>query len=360
MTATKLGDELSSFLRDWSARHGGRVPRLVLFGNYGQGNVGDEAILHAILGLIGAQAKVTVMSKEPERVRALHGVAAESALTVAGQRVLWRSNVVAIGGGGIFGNNMTLLPQLLPLLALVLRLSGKAIAFVAIGAYITTPPWLQRVLRLVVRNSALVTVRDEETLQVFASPKSILVDDPGMTIAPAPASEVDAFLAQIGVRGQQLLAISLKPAVDPVLDERQLSIARRAVQYWSQSYPDGEVLLLCFSERGNSGLHFARTDLDLSRTIAEDAPDAASVHIVGSEITPWLMKGVLARCSAVVAHRLHAQMFAYDSGVPMLGLSWERKSDVFLDAVGAIRIDLAQEVDPDELYEWLSRSGART
>jgi len=157
------------------------------------------------------------------------------------------------------------------------------------------------------------------------------------------------------VRGKPLLALSLKPAVDPAFDARQLAIAGRAVRRWAELYPDGEVLLLCLSERGNSGLQFARTDLDLSRTVAADAPEEASVHIIGSEITPWLMKGVLAQCSAVIAHRLHAQMFAHDAGIPMIGLSWERKSDVFLDSVGATRVDLAHDIDADAIEGWLDR-----
>jgi len=55
--------------------HRSRQPKLVLYGNYGQGNIGDEAILRALLLIMSDVADVTVMSREPARVVALHGVA---------------------------------------------------------------------------------------------------------------------------------------------------------------------------------------------------------------------------------------------------------------------------------------------
>lgn len=357
MSSPTLRTTIRDYLGAWSLVHRSRKPKLVLYGNYGQGNIGDEAILRALLQIMGDVAAVTVMSREPSRVVALHGVASESTFKISGIRALLRADIVAIGGGGIFGNNMTLMPRLLPFLALVLRALGKRVVFVAIGAYVTTPPLLQRVLRLLARVSDVVTVRDSESVDVFGRQRCILVPDPGQSIDPAPADEVDRYLFQRGLGMNPTLGISLKPAVDREVDARQHEVALRSIACWTELHPDGDVLLFCFSERGNSGLGFARTDRDLATEVISGAASGTSIHVIESDVTPWLMKGIVGRCSAVVAHRLHAQMFAFDQKVPVLGLSWERKSDVFLDANGVLRLDLRDELSYD-VEGWLRETVA--
>ncbi|PZS31985.1 MAG: hypothetical protein DLM58_10700 [Pseudonocardiales bacterium] len=317
-------------------------PRMVIFGNYGNGNLGDEAILSAILATLRYRASVTVMSRRPDRVNALHAIPSANALSVAGVRSLLRADIVAIGGGGIFGNNMALLPRLLPLLALVLRMLGKSIVFVAIGAYTTTPGWIKPLLRVLARTSAMTTVRDAESAQVLGA-NSIVVPDPGMSIVATPASEVAGYLADLGVPvDATLLAVSLKPAADPRVDIRQKKVATAAIEHWLRAEPSGAVVLLCLSERGDHGHGMGRSDRTLADEVRHGLGDDPRVHLVEADVTPWLMKGVIARCAVVVAHRLHAQMFAVDEGRPLLGMSWERKSDAFLDEMGLPRIDLSR------------------
>ena len=59
----KLDEEIRALLEDRPSR-----PRVLLFGNYGNGNLGDEAILTSVLDLLRPYADVTVVSRQPDRI----------------------------------------------------------------------------------------------------------------------------------------------------------------------------------------------------------------------------------------------------------------------------------------------------
>lgn len=344
--------DLGALLRSTMASLGDTPPEVVLFGNYGNGNTGDEAILRGVLAAFGDSARVTVVSRDHERVVATHpGTRAVAIRSVRGVRTVLGAKVVAIGGGGIFGNNMNLLPRLLAFLAWGLQVAArKQVVFVAIGAYRTTPALIQSALRSVARRALLVTVRDEESAETLAAPSTYLVADPGGAIPAASEAEVDAVLTPLALGTAPVLGISLKPTVDAGHDDRQVALATSAVRAWTSRHPDGRVLMLCLSDVGNFGLGEAVSDRTLAGRVAA-AVEGVGLDVVGPDLLPWVMKGVIGRCDAVVAHRLHAQMFAHDEGVPVFGLSWERKADVFLEQIGAPRIDLVTGAG-DDLVAW--------
>jgi polysaccharide pyruvyl transferase WcaK-like protein len=76
------------------------------------------------------------------------------------------------------------------------------------------------------------------------------------------------------------------------------------------------------------------------------------VHQFGPDLTPALMKSAIGQMRAVIGHRLHAQIFAWSMGVPVAGISYERKADAFLAQVGATRFDL-WGLDAADVIAWL-------
>jgi polysaccharide pyruvyl transferase WcaK-like protein len=110
-------------------RRGRRRTTVLLVGNYGNGNVGDEAILARLTELTAGRCDMVVVARQPELVKGMHGVAAVRTLSTASVRALLCTDVVAIGGGGIFGRGMPLLPRLLPAVAIAARILGKRIVY---------------------------------------------------------------------------------------------------------------------------------------------------------------------------------------------------------------------------------------
>ena len=65
------------------------------------------------------------------------------------------------------------------------------------------------------------------------------------------------------------------------------------------------------------------------------------------------MKAAIGQLQLVIGHRLHAQIYAWSMGVLVVGISYERKSDSFLEARRLPRVDL-WALEPGRLVEILS------
>jgi polysaccharide pyruvyl transferase WcaK-like protein len=268
-------------------------------------------------------------------------------------RALARADLVAIGGGGIFGNDMGLLTQLLPLVAAAARVAGKDTAFLAIGAYSSTPVWVRRCLRAVAARSELVTVRDVESAAVLgAPPDAVLVDDPAIDLEPAPAATGRAALLAAGVDADTaVLGISLKPTHYPDRNARQIEVAVELADWWDE-HVGGDVAMLCFSEHGDNGLGAACSDVSMAAEVARRVRAPGRVHAFGTGLSPTVLKSAIGSMAAVVGHRLHSQIFAVSIGTPCLGISYERKADSYLAEVGAPRVDLFG-LRAEPILEWL-------
>jgi glycosyltransferase involved in cell wall biosynthesis/polysaccharide pyruvyl transferase WcaK-like protein len=335
------------------ARRLGRRPRVLLFGNYGNGNLGDEAILARLAELAADSCDVTVVARNPDAVRALHGLPAVATTSRAGRRAFRRADVLAIGGGGIFGRGIPPLPRMLPVVALLGRLLGKQTCYLAIGAYDGTPRLVRRLLRLSARLSVFVTVRDRESARTLSAPgvDPVLVRDPAVDLRPLPAEAADALLRAAGVTGGAPLALSLKPTPDPELTERAVTAAAAAVDWWC-AHRSSDVVFLALSRRGDYGLGESVCDAALAEQLTARVRHPERLHVIGPDLHPAALKAVVGRAAAVVALRLHAQIFAVSMGRPLLGLSFERKSEAFLTEAGAERRWLA-DLTGGQLVEWL-------
>jgi polysaccharide pyruvyl transferase WcaK-like protein len=330
-----------------------RPERLLLIGNFGNGNVGDDAILLQAVAAVSAKGDVTVLSRRPENTEKL--VPEACSLTMVSKDALvafFRTDVVVLGGGGIFGKGLPPLVSLLPFVLLVAQAMGKQVEIRSIGAYPDMPGTVAWALRQVVRRARFVSARDAASVKVLGGGNVTLVRDPAWDLVPADDALVETALGDAGVVvGQCLVAVSLKPTSDPALDERCLVTMARALDRWAEGNP-GQIVFMSFSDKGDYDLGEQVTDLLLGEKLQSRMTHGARIRFVGPGLHPAVMLGVVQRCSAMVAMRLHAQIFASVVERPVFGLSFEPKSDEFLTSVGIdpVRPD---EVTPDELCSWL-------
>jgi polysaccharide pyruvyl transferase WcaK-like protein len=336
-----------------------RRPRVLLFGNYGRGNLGDEGILASVLVSLRPVSDVIVASRAPATVSAQHGVDAVQMMSLRGVFALLRCDAVAIGGGGMFGNGINLMTSLLPVSALLSQKLGKETLFLATGAYSSSPSWVQRCLRKVAASSVLVSVRDEESAAVLGrGVETVIVDDPAINLTPASEDMARVALGEAGVRlDRPLLGISLKPTRYEDRNNAQVAAATVASEWWSRTL-GGECVLLCLSGRGDNGLGSKVSDRTLAEQVLSFTSVPESVYRFGPDVRAELMKAAIGQCELVVGHRLHAQIYAWSMGVPLAGISYERKSDSFLEARQLKRIDL-WTLDPVKLVEWISAMVAK-
>ncbi len=328
--------------------------RVLLIGNYGNGNVGDDAILTQMVPHALRNGPVTVLSRNPRKIEELvDGVTSVRMLSLRSLVAFSRADTVVIGGGGMFGRGLPLLVALLPFVLLVALALGKEVELRSVGAYPDMPAPVAHGLRRVVRRARHASARDMASVNALGGLDLVtLVRDPAWELEPADAGAVDRALDQSGVTSDRpLVAIALKPCRQTDALDRCLSSIAEALNRWAKENRC-ELLVLSFSETGDYQRGDELTDLDVGLHLVRKLTRDVKVRFVGPGLRPSVMLGVVERCAAVIAMRLHAQIFAMVVERPLFGLSFEAKCDEFLASVGVEPVALDQ-VSPPDLVAWL-------
>ncbi|WP_433218960.1 polysaccharide pyruvyl transferase family protein [Dactylosporangium sp. CS-047395] len=334
-----------------------RPGRLLLIGNYGNGNTGDESILAGLLDLLGDRRRATVISRNPAAVEALHRVAAVPTLSRAAVRALLRSDAIGIGGGGIFGDGLPPLVRLLPWAALAARAMGKEVYFLSLGAYANTPATTRRPLRLAARLATAATARDPESVRTLGgrsrrSNRVALVPDPSLFVRPAGADAVRQLLTGAGIHGPSPLVVNVKAMPDVAALNHTLAALAAGLSTWAVTH-DRPIVFLALSTRGDYGLGERASDLRLAEAVIRLGGLSPRARIVGPGLEPALAKALCREAAAVIAMRLHAQIFTTGSGTPLLSLPFEPKTRLWLAEHALPGIETA-DLTPADVAEWLT------
>jgi polysaccharide pyruvyl transferase WcaK-like protein len=334
---------------------GRRAARILVIGNFGNGNTGDEALLARALQELPEDTEVSVLSRNPRMVEWLHGVAARpmSALPFA-SGLRWCDAVLVVGGG-MFGEGLPPMVRLLPRIVGAAEAAGRDTAYLAIGAYPGMPASVLSILRAAARTPGRITVRDRLSAETLGSGVPN-VGDLALQLAPASEEEAERALVGAGVdRDHPLLLVSLKALPDPgrmtALEETCLLAAQR----WRAL--GGTVAALALSTHADYGLGLARRDSVLAAELAERL--GSPIPVIGPQLAPALAKAVVGRAAGVVGLRLHAMIFAVGSGVPCAGFAWEEKTRAFLaDADLGTVLDPAGPSHAEAVAGWAERTFA--
>lgn len=348
--------------------------RLCIFGYYGYGNAGDEAVLAGILhGLrvcgwkigesasdtlvwneaaseaehdalfsiaAGRRLDVIVISGDPAATRRMHGVTA----VARGQwRRLWteagRADAWLFGGGSLLQDVTG--PWTLPYYVSVLqlpRLRRTPILFHAQGVGPIQRPWQQWLAGRALRRMRRVSVRDmasaawidrltggKATVEVGADPV-FLLDPPAESERQAARERAVAAAWRDGeALPRTWLGVALRPWQEL---KASWSVLRQVLQAVSEQTGAG-VLLVPMQDAA---------DEPVARCLADSLGPRAIVAGVGTSFRERM--ALLAGCSAVVAMRLHAVLFAALSEVPGVALEYDPKVSAAAQALGWPKLSL--------------------
>ena len=285
--------------------------RILISGYYGFSNVGDEAVLSAIVRGLKSQANVdiTVLSASPEETAQLHGVRALPRMSLSQVTRALKDCDLLISGGGSLIQDATSLRSLTYYLAVISLAKRYRRKVMILGQGIG--PLRRSISRRLVKRALtgvdLITVRDAQSADLLAEmgigPVKVTAD-PTFMLETCPKDESDRLLAEIGLRaGDDILAVSLRRlrflqrGPDPV--EGDITEALRTLA--------GELpakLMLVGMQSPD--------DLVMAREIGEKIG-------VPFQTRPWTAEqflGVISRCRLVVGMRLHSLIFGAAVGVP--------------------------------------------
>lgn len=315
---------------------------LLIAGYYGFDNLGDEAILAAVLrGLAERlpEARPVVLSGAPAETTRQHGVAAIDRGDLSAVTALAAdAGLIVLGGGGLLQDYWPAplahclepggggLPFYLrfPLLAAA---AERPLSLLALGVGPLGTDEGRLLAGAAFELATTASVRDPGSLALFrqlglSSPEPLLGADPAVLLEPSSSDRAVALLAELGLSAEEpLLGIAPRPWRFGVEQERWEWEVALAIEVHLRSHA-GTALLLPFQHAPGAE---AEDDLAVCDRLAGRIPLPGRVRVVPHHLTPALAMALLTRCDAVLAMRYHAALFALAAGVPTVALAYDPK-----------------------------------
>jgi polysaccharide pyruvyl transferase WcaK-like protein len=321
------------------------IRALITGAGYGLENVGDNAILAAMLEQLDSigDLDVTVITRESKYIAEWLGV---KTLELAGlgnrlrtYRAVASTDVLVLGGGAFIGEYTRGLKGLVAgtpgypyTLIATARALRKPIMVYGIGVERIEDPLKRAATRLLYDRVQLITVRDADSRRRLSSyyrvskPPLFATADPANTLSVPPAAEIDAFLAaqSIAKGDRPLVGISFAYGIDK-RDELLAFIAETA-DHLATTIQARVVFLPANIREENDRFGMGRVMEKMRR------PECA--QILRLPYTHRDFIGLMSRMDLVIASRMHPLIFASLSNTPIVGISRGPKIDAFLEFFG--------------------------
>lgn len=334
--------------------------RIILSGYYGYNNLGDEAILTALVQQLRALAPdvaITALSADPAGTRRTLGIDAVhrmDALAIA--RAMRQADVFASGGGSLLQDVTGLgsVPYYLGLVKLAQAL-GTRTMFLAQGVGPLNHALSRHLVGRVARSADALAVRDTGSRDLLVRcgvpPGRIaLTADPVLALAPASREAVAPLLRGLGLEpGRPTIGVALRPW--RTWYERQLK-AFSAVLAQEALARDAQILLLPFHQPDDLAIH-AELNVCLEARPGAHRPRVATLT---ASVGPAEMMGLLGALDLMIGMRLHALIMAAAVATPAIGLVYDPKVAAFAGRVGFATVDSITAIADSTEFEQLLAS----
>ena len=339
-------------------------PDALIIGHYGFRNLGDEAILAGMLGLLREEfprGRWTVVSGDPPDTRARHGVAAIDRTHVpAVLSAAYRAGMVIVGGGGLLSDQYGFRPQhvlsreagdipgyLGP--ALAAAAVGRPVALWGVGVGPFIDDRSRRWVKAMARSASACTVRtehDRAELESLGVEDPVVVGDPAWLIRQSDLPpEVNAAVSGLP---RPLVAVAPRSWGEAAMQAGRERALAEALDAFCQAQ-GGSVLFVPMQELGSD-------EFD-DRRCCERIMERMSVteaHITAPDLDPGQLVTAFGRSDLALNMRLHGTILAAMGRTPSVSISYDPKVTRMASVLGLERWCIPdREVTRDRLLEAL-------
>ena len=307
--------------------------RIAVFGSYGGLNLGDEAILHAIIHELRSSLPVelTVFTRDPRDTRRRHRVERAipfQELTRDEVRTeVARQDLFILGGGGILYDRDA------EMYLRVVALAHEAKVPVVVYAISAGPLEDTSVRKLVARQlnqAAAVTVRDrqakrlledvgvQQEIQVTADPALLLQSE---SLPP------DALTAEGLDTEHRLVGFSVRepgPAAPDIDVDHYHALLANAADFMVDRL-DADIVFVA--------LERSKMDMQHCHAVAAQMQCAPRARVLKGEYTSGQMLSLVRHFQFTVGMRLHFLIFSALQGVPFVALPYASKVTGFIESL---------------------------
>ena len=339
---------------------------VLVIGWYGEGNIGDEAILLSIKNDLEKNFSVNVraLSTRVEYTKRMQGVEAYPHMPLSMKSfvlnflnfkkfkpaidAIKESDVILLGGGGFLSDWSYFNPfNWLKYIVIAKKYNKKTMLY-AIGAGPFRTKFGKFCVRFVVNNYIdSITVRDLESrdwlIKAGVSKNIVISGDPVIGLE-YKESELD-----FGEKEKKRLVFVLNPYLQEKNPPKFENLKNSLVEYLGNF--SGEEYELIFLPFENS------KDYEFNKTLIKNS--GVQAKLINLELDPNTTMNILAEANAVISLRLHGNIMAAACGTPFLPIVYHHKTAEFIKKLGwEYQIDFGEgknwinkNLDSRELYE---------
>jgi polysaccharide pyruvyl transferase CsaB len=332
----------------------GRPARVGISGSYGGINLGDEAILHAIVAqLRELPVEITVFTRHPEDTLSRHGVArALEPRTLTrdeAREEVARLDLLVLGGGGILFDAGV--EAYLREVGLAHEL-GVPVFVYAVSAGPLVEPTARALVRDTLNGASVITVRDRQgkrLLEEVGVKKDVQVTaDPALLLEEEPLPEY--ALPREGITsGRRLVGFSVRepgPAAPGLDVDHYHKLVADAADFMVDRY-DADVLFVPLEPQSR--------DLQHSHAVVSRMLSPQHASVLKQPFTSGQILTLMKRFEFAVGMRLHFLIFAARQRVPFVALPYASKVTSFIEDLEMAMPPLTK-VDAGRLIAHIDRS----
>lgn len=323
---------------------------VIISGYYGFNNVGDDAMLKAIIQSmrkVNPGIKISVLSKKPVEASLNYDVPSIHRLNfISVYRTMKKAKLFIYGGGNILQDNTSTRSLMFYVAtAWLAKKMNLKIMFYANGiGPLKKSSNIKRTKRIL--NCAdVITVREELSMKELSkmgitTPHIELSADPALTLSPQYSFDTDKILEQEGLNeGNRYIGFSVRKCygLDKKLQQNYENVIAQAAEYAYEKY--GLIPVFIPMQKP--------IDIDSSLDIAKKIKVPAKVikDVYGVDETLAIIK----KMDLLVGTRLHSLVFALISDVPFSAIIYEPKIEGFLKHLGRSPAGHVSSIDFDTL-----------
>ncbi|MDQ3265582.1 MAG: polysaccharide pyruvyl transferase family protein [Myxococcota bacterium] len=335
---------------------GQRRMRVGISGSYGGFNLGDEAILTAILQELreSLPVEVTVFSRDPDDTLRRHGV--EHALHLRSlslrdtRTVISGLDLLILGGGGILYDRDA--DMFLRGVNLAHEVGTPVMVYAISAGPLVEIPVRVRV-REALQQAAAITVRDRHTQRLLEelgiTQQVLLTADPAVLLRAEPLTWEEILRSEAINPGARLIGISVRepgPAAPDLRVEHYHRLVANAADFMIDRF-DAEVVFFPMERRA--------FDVQHSHGVVGQMSHAQRATVLKRDYTPGQLVSLLERFEFTVGMRLHFLIFSALAGVPFTALPYATKVSGFLEEL-QLRTPELSEVSAGQLIAIIDRA----
>jgi polysaccharide pyruvyl transferase CsaB len=315
--------------------------KIVISGYYGFDNLGDEAILQAMIEAFrefNEELTITVLSSHPEITSSRYQVQAINRNKLFDIIKVVRDCDLFISGGGSLLQDVTGWKSILFYLGQVYlaQLLGKPTVLYAQGIGPVNINFNRRLICFVTNRAKLITVRDQDSRQLlfdYGVSRELIKTtiDPVFALADREWSRGKVLLEREGIdTTQPLIGISVRPWAG----NGYLVALARTADYLT-TITGGKVIIIPM---------YHEQDYPVGQELLELMQEEA--FLLEQIYTPLEMLEIFSELELLIGVRLHSLIFAAIHSVPFIALNYDPKIESFIREIG-----VNSRVNIDEIEE---------